>query len=121
MPRNMSFMLTTQQVKDETKDVTRRMGWLSLKSGDILWAVKKAMGLRKGEKIQRLKKIRVINAWREPLNVIDQRECVREGFPHMTPAEFVEMFCATHKGCRPETEITRIEFEYLQQADDPVE
>lgn len=60
MPRNMSFMLTTEQIEARTKTVTRRMG-----------------------------------------------------FPDMTPAEFVEFFCASHAGCTPETEVNRIEFEYL--------
>jgi len=27
MPRNMSFMLTTEQIKNRTKTVTRRLGW----------------------------------------------------------------------------------------------
>lgn len=41
-------------------------------------------------------------------------EVVREGFPKMTPQEFVEMFCkANSKGkkkCYPETVINRIQF-----------
>jgi len=36
MPRNISFALTTQQVRNRTKTVTRRAGWLFLKAGDIL-------------------------------------------------------------------------------------
>lgn len=39
-------------------------------------------------------------------------ECRREGFPEMSPEEFVTMFCATHKHCTPETTLTRIEFRY---------
>ena len=49
MPRNMSFALTTKQIEDETKDVTRRNGWWFLKPGDQIWAVEKCMGLKKGE------------------------------------------------------------------------
>ena len=36
MPRNISFALTTPQFLDGSKDVTRRNGWLMLKTGDIL-------------------------------------------------------------------------------------
>jgi hypothetical protein len=53
MPRNMSFMLTTEQVRNQTKDVTRRLKWLFLKSGDILNAVVKGIGLKKGETVKR--------------------------------------------------------------------
>ena len=67
MTKNMSFMLTTQQVIDETKTVTRRLGWRFLNVGDELWAVEKAMGMNKGEKIKRLKKIRIIGKRYEPL------------------------------------------------------
>lgn len=35
-----------------------------------------------------------------------------EGFPKMTPEEFVEMFCEMNN-CEPETEITRILFDYV--------
>jgi hypothetical protein len=38
-----------------------------------------------------------------------------EGFPEMTPEEFVEMFCRLN-GCQPDTIITRILFNYLQIA-----
>ena len=45
MAKNMGFMLTTKQIIDETKTVTRRLGWRFPNVGDELWAVKKAMGL----------------------------------------------------------------------------
>ena len=45
MPRNMSFMLTTEQVRNKTKTVTRRLGWWFLKPGEIVNAVEKGMGL----------------------------------------------------------------------------
>lgn len=117
--RNISFALTTQQVEDQTKDVTRRMGWLALKVGALLQPVKKCMGLRPGEKITPIGPPIVIqHICREPLQRMTEdleygrRECLREGFPDLTPAQFVAMFCATHKGCTPQTVITRIEFTY---------
>lgn len=121
MPRNISFALTTPQFLDGTKDVTRRMGWLKLKDGDLLCAVKKGMGLKPGEKIERLGMIRVKSVRREPLDALlrfhpyGEIECQREGFPpphsYSWPSAFIEFFCASHKGCTPESIVTRIEFE----------
>ena len=113
MPRNMSCALTAQQVLDELKDVTRRLGWKFLKAGDILNLVNKTMGFKKGERPVKYKTVRVLSVRPERLDLITPAECRREGFPHLTPAEFVTMFCRTHKGCTPETVITRIEWEYL--------
>jgi hypothetical protein len=52
--RNISFMLTTRQVCDRIKTVTRRNGWLFAKPGDLLCAVEKSQGLGKGGKIVRV-------------------------------------------------------------------
>ena len=53
---------------------------------------------------------------REPLNAITAADCKREGFPWMSPSDFVEFFCkAMH--ARPCTIVTRIEFEYLKGGD----
>lgn len=103
----MSFMLTTEQVRNRTKTVTRRLGWDFLKAGDVLNACVKCQGLRVGEKIERP----------EPLNRLYRkdygvREARLEGFPQMTPSEFVEMFCR-HMKCDPFTIVNRIEFVYL--------
>lgn len=117
----ISFALTTPQFLDGSKDITRRMGWLTLKAGDILQAVEKAMGLGKGGKVKRLGMIRVKSVRREPLNQIcadlayGEQEMFREGFPLMDSTEFVLFFCDSHKGCKPNSVITRIEFEKLPQ------
>jgi hypothetical protein len=50
---------------------------------------------------------------REPLDAITAGELAAEGFPQMTPAQFVSFFCRTHCGCSPGTEVTRIEWRYL--------
>lgn len=117
--RNMSFAMTTDQIQDGTKTVTRRLGWLHLKPGDMLRPVRKCMGLKPGEKIEALREpVRVVSPSREPLRRMTddieygRAECIREGFPDLTPAQFVAMFCASHKPCTPETIVTRIEFEY---------
>lgn len=110
VPRNISFALTTAQFLDGSKDVTRRLGWEFLEPGDVLCAVKKCMGLRKGEKLQRLGYLVVTGVRREPLNKISMLDVVREGFPGWGRRRFIEFFCEGHKGCRPDTVITRIEF-----------
>lgn len=121
--RNMSFALTTGQVMDGTKTVTRRLGWLHLKAGDQLRPVRKCMGLRPGEKLDVLRDpITVVSIRREPLRaMLDDtdyglEECALEGFgqhpDYRWPSAFVEMFCATHRGCTPDTVVTRIEFSY---------
>lgn len=124
MPRNISFMLTTDQVRRRTKTVTRRNGWRFLKAGDLLCAVEKSQGLGKGGKIKRICMIRVVNVRCEALRkMIDDEaygvaECAREGFfwpdDRAVPAAFVAFFCASHKGATLGTEITRIEFEYIE-------
>lgn len=111
--RNMSFMLTTDQVRRREKTVTRRIGWLFLKPGDLVQAVEKGMGLKKGETVTRLAVIRVESCRREPLDSITADDCRREGFPEMTPAEFVEMFRRSHGRIEPGEPINRIEFSYV--------
>jgi hypothetical protein len=124
--RNISFALTTDQFMARTKTVTRRLGWAKLKPGDVLMACRKCMGLKPGEKIERLGKIRVVSARREQLRILTDyteygfAECLREGFDtgHECgwPSFFVEFFCRSHSGCTPETVVTRIEYEYLEPA-----
>jgi hypothetical protein len=50
---------------------------------------------------------------REPLDAITAADVAAEGFPQMTPAEFVAFFCRTHRSCGPGTEVTRIEWRYV--------
>ena len=117
MPRNMSCAMTTQQVIDEIKDVTRRFGWWFLKPGDKLWLVEKAMGLQKGEKINRLKLVEVVSTRPEPLNAITQDDVIREGFPDWTPQRFVQML-VDHYKIDPTKICNRIEFKYLDVRQD---
>jgi len=122
MPRNISFSLTTQQVRDKTKTVTRRMGWWNLKEGEILNACVKCMGLKPGEKIEVICQIRVISTRREKLNRMMEDlnygfdEVKKEGFGEgeiNRPSAFIHFFCASHKGCTPDSAVNRIEFSYL--------
>ncbi len=77
------------------------------------------MGLKPGESVERICQIRVVDVRREPLDAMDDiggtygdAEAVREGFPHMTGAEFVHMFVG-HMGGPRDQDVTRIEFEYM--------
>ena len=112
MPRNMSFSLTTPQILNRTKTVTRRKGWADLKPGTILNACVKCQGLKKGKKVEKLCQIRVVKNASVKLWDISAADVVREGFPGMTPAAFVDMFCAHMGGCLSQI-VNRIEFEYV--------
>lgn len=113
MPRNMSFAMTTKQVKQQTKDITRRFSWLFLKPGDIVQPVEKSMGIKKGEQIKKIGgPIRIKSVRMEPLNKITQEDVTREGFPGWTPGQFVKML-VDHYHVDPDELINRIEFEYI--------
>jgi len=123
--RNISCYYTQEQIRNRTKTVTRRLGWANAKPGELLQVVVKGQGLKKGEHVEKMVVIRVLENDPEPLdNIIkyprrwhkikDYKwvwETVREGFPDMTPQEFVVMFCKTNK-CEPGTVINRIAFDY---------
>lgn len=109
---NMSFAMTTDQMRKGLKDVTRRFGWWKLKPGKQIWAVEKGMGLKKGEKIKRICLIQVISTRTEPLNAIKQSDVVREGFPGWRPRRFVQML-VDHYKVDPAEPVNRIEFEIV--------
>ena len=116
--RNMSFMLTVPQMYDETKDVTRRIGWAFLKAGDLVMACEKCQGLGKGGKIKRIHPIEIVSNVPEPLWYIDikpvkdrRREVEREGFPDLTASGFIRMFMREMK-CNSDQIVNRIEFRH---------
>lgn len=112
--RRMSFAATERQLLAGQKTVTRRQGWSTLKAGDELLAVRKCMGLRRGEKQHVLCKVRVISVRREPLAACTtQEEVDREGFTDMVPAEFRKFFRLLNNLDDDSTEVTRIEFEVV--------
>ena len=113
--RQMSFALTTRQVLDRSKTVTRRLGWGTLTPGTLLQAIEKGQGLRKGEHVRKLAVIRVLTVTRERLDEFDFHEddATLEGFPQMESEDFIGMFCAAN-GCTPSAWVNRIEFEYVE-------
>lgn len=125
MTRNISFSMTTEQFRRSTpediwKDVTRRDGWWDLKPGDVLMGCVRCMGLKKGERIEKMHPIRILSTRPEPLRALlddaeyGRSEMVREGFPDKTPAEFCELYIA-HNGGDLDTLRNRIEFEHLDE------
>jgi hypothetical protein len=110
----MSFAMTTPQIQDQSKTVTRRFGWWFLKPGDRIQAVKKAMGLKKGKKMEKLCVIEVVSVRKEPLNAITKEDCIKEGIPHLRPIEFV-MMLVEHYKIDKKLDVNRIEFKYVEE------
>lgn len=118
--RLMSFAYTTPQILDQSKTVTRRVGWLLAKPGDLLQPVRQVMGRKKGQPIEHLGgPIRIVRVYREPLTrVVDdpdygRAEMALEGFPAWEPVKFVEFFRKL-AGDGFWKFVTRIEFEYTE-------
>ena len=113
--RNISFTLTTAAVRERRKTVTRRLGWTDkLKPGDILQAVEKAQGLKKGEHVKPICLIRVVSVrreWLTDIGLYDPSETAREGFPELTKWQFQDMFSKAN-GLKMNVQVNRIEFEY---------
>lgn len=122
MSRLMSVAFTEQSVRDRTKTVTRRKGWMFAKPGDRLTLCRKVMGRKKGEPLERICDVVIYSVNREPLsdllrtdisNNVD--EVAREGFPGMAPEEFIQRFFVDAQGMSPDDVVTRIEWRYLDE------
>ena len=112
--RNISFFLTKEQFKNQTKFVTRRNAWERLAQGDWLMGVEKGQGVKKGE-LKRLGPIEVLSISREPLNRICKVDCVLEGFPDLSPREFIhDVYLAGNRGMKETDLVTRIMYGYLE-------
>lgn len=111
MPRLMSVALTEDAVRARRKTVTRRLGWRVLRPGERLTLCRKVMG-RRGEPLVRVAEVEIVSVRRERLDAVTDAEVTREGFPGRDAAWFVAFF-TTHMRCAPDTEVTRIEWRYL--------
>lgn len=113
--RNMSFSMTTEQIRDHSKTVTRRLGWLFLSRGDLVQPVEKAQGLKKGERVKKIGcPIRIVFVNRERLDVVTRGDIWCEGFRYLSKPKFISMFCKANR-CSPDTIVTRIVFEYTRR------
>lgn len=123
MSRLISFSLTEPQVRDRSKTQTRRLGWLNARVGERLTGCRQVMGRRRKdgtvEPLVRITDVEVVSVRRERLDAITPDDVAAEGFSGWTPAEFVDFFCRSMK-CTPDTEVTVIEFAYLD-GDEPVD
>jgi hypothetical protein len=121
MTRNISFSATTEQVRARTKEVTRRTGWKDLSSGEVLCAVEKGQGLKKGEKVTRICFIEIRGVRSERLGrilddpVYGRQEMILEGFPGRNPADFCAMFVKMNHLDSVDAVIKRIRFGYVDR------
>lgn len=109
----MSFSLTTEQVRRRQKTVTRRNGWTFARVGMIVQPVIKCQGIPKGGHVEKIGgPIRFTAVDRVVLGDISAQDVYREGFPDLTPREFVALYKRANGGLRDQI-VTRIQFEYL--------
>jgi hypothetical protein len=120
----MSFSHASH-VRGQLKTVTRRVGWRFLKPNDLILAVEKGRGLKTGEPVRALAVLRILDVRVEPLSrlVRDARyaedELPREGFPCWSRDDFILQFLRTHRLTTVDTDVTRIEFEYVDSPSEP--
>jgi hypothetical protein len=113
--RLMSVALTEQAVVERRKTVTRRLGWTFLKPGDRLTLCRKVMGRKPGEPLVRLAEVEVVDVRRERLWEMCTADVAREAVPGIetiSAVRWAEWFAAK-MGCGVGTEVTRIEWRYL--------
>lgn len=99
MSRRMSCSMTIDAVRARTKTVTRRHvdTWTTLRPGDRLTLIEKGMGLPKGAHQVVLAEVEIIDVRIEVLALVTlPDELAREGLPHMTGPEFVDMWVRGH-------------------------
>ena len=113
--RLMSFSATTEQVRNRTKFETRRLGWADLKPGEQVCAIEKGQGLKKGETVVRIVVIECVSNRPERLDSITRKSVKREGFPVLTPLEFIAKFCRLNR-CQPSQVVNAIVFRYVRCA-----
>jgi len=130
----MSFFMTTEAYREGSKTITRRDGWWHLKPGDVFMGCVKCMGLRKGEKVQKIHAGRVVSTRPEMLGWLLEldgphytydeacEEFAREGFPGCHPEWFVEFylrdFSLGYVALREKagaTKVNRIEFAHVEE------
>ena len=106
-------------------DVTRRrIPVRARKVGQHIRAVEKMQGLKKGDHQVVWGEIRIVSLEHEPLGDIITRpyrnstlsECTREGFPELTPEEFVAMVIGHYgrKNMDEDTMIERVQYVHVK-------
>jgi hypothetical protein len=113
----MSVAFTEDAVRNRTKTVTRRKGWKFLTPGSRLTLCRKVMGRKPGEPLVRIVDVDIVDVRRERLDQIATADVAREGFPGMSPDEFIQRFFVDAQGIQPGDEVTRIEWAYVDGAE----
>lgn len=106
MSRRMSCSMTIDAVRNGSKTVTRRHvdTWRTLKPGDRLTLVEKAMGLPKGAKQVVLAEVEIVSVRVEPISLMSsdvrygRQEVALEGFAvdEWDPVEWATWWCGHH-------------------------
>ena len=131
--RLMSVALTEEAVVARRKTVTRRLGWRFAKAGDRITLCRKVMGRKPDEPLVRLAEVEIVSVRREPLFAMRDEDIPREAVPLRdafghprfdewyddtglpTATAWVSWF-AWAMDCLPDTDVTRIEWRYLDPA-----
>lgn len=121
MSRLMSVAFTEAAVRNRTKTVTRRKGWLFAKPGDRVTLCRKVMGRRKGEPLERIVDVEIVSVTRQQLGLVRAPgELTKEGFPELEqwpgPFQGAQRFIERYfepQGLGWGDEVTRIEWRYL--------
>lgn len=118
--RRMTFSHTASHVRERMKTVTRRVGWRFLKPNDLVQAVEKTPGLASGEPARPIAVLRIRNVRVERLSRLIEEatyaedEFPREGFPCWSRDDFIASFLRRHRLKTADTDVTRIEFDYVE-------
>jgi hypothetical protein len=107
--RRMSFAMTTDAVLNRSKTVTRRLGWIFAKVGDLYLAVDKI----RTKNAKELGVIEVVSVRSERLFDITDDDVAREGFPGKTASWFIGFF----NGAADDPMVRRIEFRYVEDSE----
>lgn len=118
--RNMSFSYTTKQIYDGTKTETTRKGWNNLIPGMRIMAVEKAMGLKKGQKIKKIRPIEIVKVEKIEAreDFYSQENVIAEGFPDMIPGQFIRDILIGKCNCLFDEPVNRITFKYVEETND---
>jgi hypothetical protein len=113
--RRMSFAMTTEAVRARRKFITRRQGpmWRRLKPQERFVGVEKCQGLKKGQRqVVIAPELECVDVTIVRIGDMQDAECAAEGFPEMTAAEFVAMYCRANR-VTPDDDCARIVFRYV--------
>jgi len=113
VPRNMSFSMTTEQVRNGTRPSPAAWAGATPTRRTAVGG-REGAGLRKGEKIKRIRMIRVVSIEAEPLEDLYEypdarRRWPARGFRAWSPGSFLHLFCE-YNGVTLNGWVNRIEF-----------